>query len=186
MAGILKVDQIKGTGASGNIEIPTGYKLVAADGGAISAPGSVLQQVRTYIPNGDITTTSTSMVEASTACRVSITPKQLNSLIHIDMNCGMVYHAPANWIGGIMYVKVGGGSFAAMPAYNGSTPSTYHLGYQAASAAYAPWSFGGVYIHSSISDELTFSPFIRTGDGNLGRFIHPSSSYSITVTEIAQ
>lgn len=45
MAGILRVDQIKNTSGSGNIEIPAGYKLVAADSGAVSAPGTVIQVV---------------------------------------------------------------------------------------------------------------------------------------------
>ena len=170
----------------GNVNVPSGSSITGTDTGSVYAPGSVLQQIRTYIANTEILVASASLVEASADCRVSITPKQLNSLIHIDMNCSMVHGTQvSSYIRGTMYVKVGGGSFAAMPAYNGTTPGAYHLGYQDANAAYAPWSFGGIYIHSSISDELTFSPFVQT-NGNSGRFTHPNSSYSITVTEIAQ
>jgi len=80
MAGILKVDQIKGTGASGNIEIPTGYKLVAADGGAISAPGSVIQVVQSTTDTEvavNVAATWTSLMTAS------ITPSSSSSKVLI-------------------------------------------------------------------------------------------------------
>ena len=85
MAGILKVDQIKGTGASGNIEIPTGYKLVAADGGAISAPGSIVQHSYQYITN-IVSSSSTSYADIGGNGTMSFTPKFSTSLIRIHFH----------------------------------------------------------------------------------------------------
>ena len=146
--------------------------------------GSVIQSIRTYIANAEITVASASVVEVSVACRVAITPKRVGSLIYVDMNCSMVQKSAAAYIASRMYVKVGADSFAAMPAYNGYTPGSYHAGYSSAPNDYAPFAFGGIYEHSSTSDELIFSPFAST-DGNSARFMHPASSYSITVTEVA-
>jgi len=148
--------------------------------------GSVLQSIRTYIPESEIEVASTSFVEASTACRVAITPKRTGSLIYVDMNCTMVHGTEtSSYLRSKMYVKVGAGSFGAMPTYNGNTPGNYHVGYSWDGNIYGPFAFGGVYEHSSTSDELIFSPFVST-NGNNGRFTYPGSSYSITVTEVAQ
>lgn len=148
--------------------------------------GSVLQSIRTYIADAEIIVASTSFVEASTACRVAITPKRTGSLIYVDMNCSMVQGGyVSSYLRSKMYVKVGAGSFGAMPTYNGYTPGNYQVGYSDTGIVYAPFAFGGVYEHSSTSDELIFSPFASTNGSN-GRFMYPASSYSITVTEVAQ
>lgn len=83
MAGILRVDQIKNTSASGNIEIPTGYKLVAADAGAISAPGTVIQVVNNepYTTTASGTTISGTTYAEVTDLSTSITKKATSSKI---------------------------------------------------------------------------------------------------------
>lgn len=145
----------------------------------------VVQIVRNYQPDPGVqNVTSTSLAEVNSAFRLSITPRYASSLIFVDMHVSMVDHSGASWIRGKMYVKVGSGSFAAMPAYNSQTPDNYHLGYQSSAARYAPWTFGGVYDPSDLS-ELTFSPYAQVNSGT-GRFVHGSASYSITLTEVAQ
>ena len=80
MASILKVDQIKNTGASGDIDIPTGYKIKGADTGSIVAPGQIIQTV---------TKTSSTVVTVTTGTPTtfglsqSFTPKSSTSKILI-------------------------------------------------------------------------------------------------------
>lgn len=100
MAGILKVDQIKNTGASGNIEIPTGYKLVAADAGAISAPGNILQVVNTnWATNTGPFSTSVNGYVQITGLDTNITPKASGSHIYCLVNV-MHGQGAAGWMHG--------------------------------------------------------------------------------------
>jgi hypothetical protein len=140
----------------------------------------VVQIVRNYKADPGVqNVTSTSFAEVNSDFRLSITPRYASSLIFVDMHVSMVDHSGASWIRGKMYVKVGTGSFAAMPSAD-----NYHLGYQSSAARYAPWTFGGVYDPSDLS-ELTFSPYAQV-NSSTGRFVHDAGSYSITLTEVAQ
>lgn len=94
MAGILKVDQIKNTGASGNIEIPTGYKLVATDAGGIHAPGSVIQLKR-FVTNNVSSSNSTSWVTHMSG-QLDNTPR-VGSLIVAIAHGTAFRGADSNW-----------------------------------------------------------------------------------------
>ena len=83
---------------------------------------------------------------------------------------------------GLMYLKIGSASISAMPS-----ASTYHIGYQTPSHnRYAPFSFGGSYTATSTS-VLMFEPYFKSHSGGTStNFIHVNSSFSLTVTEVAQ
>jgi len=76
MVATLKVNQIETVNGTGNITVTSGSKLVGADGGSISAPGTIVQIVQTVINNG-ITVNNTTVK----AFDLSITTKLDNSKI---------------------------------------------------------------------------------------------------------
>ena len=183
MAGTLTVQNLQGptSGANANkIIVPSGQTLDVSGGTFTPSAGQVVQVVQTYnASSGYIQTTSTTLV--GSGITRAITPKHSDSLILVSFSVSMVHSDYANYVRGRMYVKVGSGSYAAMPNAN-----TYHIGYQAsAHAAYSPFVFNGQYSVSSV-DTLTFQPYFRSGDGGNARLAHANASYALTLMEIAQ
>tara|TARA_B100000989_G_scaffold200023_1_gene151170 strand:- start:210 stop:806 length:597 start_codon:yes stop_codon:yes gene_type:complete len=88
MASTLKINNLD-TASGTTITIPTGKTLIGTDGGSIKAPGSIIQVVQTTpASTTHITFSSTppTMVEASVALRVTITPKYANSLLRLNFS----------------------------------------------------------------------------------------------------
>ena len=81
----LVVDQLQGrTSSSNTITIPAGHKINAVDAGAISAPGSVIQVVEFH----SATTYTISSSSATKLFNLSITTKNANSKILVQLNVG--------------------------------------------------------------------------------------------------
>lgn len=89
MVATLKVNQIETVNGTGTITIPTGNKIVAADSGAMVAPGQVIQVQYRAVANTGFSTTSGSMVDL-TNWYVDITPKFSNSILvwQTSFSCG--------------------------------------------------------------------------------------------------
>jgi len=172
MASELHVDAIKHSGGTSAITINSS--------GNVSIPGSVVQVARTYVASsGHISTSSSSLVASGIQC--SITPKFSNSLILVDFNTTMSHTNSGRKLFVSMYLKVGSASISAM-----SSANDYHVGY-VQDTSYQPLIFGGSYTATS-TDTLMFEPYFEDGNssGSPVYLVHSSSSYSLTVTEIAQ
>ena len=78
-----------------------------------------------------------------------------------------------------MYQLIAGGSYAVMAG-----AADYQMGIQSASR-WDPAVFGGSYTATSTS-QLTYQPYFRSSGGGNVMLVHDSSSYSLTLTEIAQ
>ena len=191
MASILKVDQIKNTGASGNIEIPTGYKLVATDSAGIHAPGHVVQIVNTVFANTPASgssqgiSASNSSVEI-TGLRTTFTPKLAGS--HFLVQCSVMHGQSA---GGWMHCK-----------FSRDVNSTYQAEIQE-NSWYAKDQYGGGieprpwFNHLdtgatySVGDTITYKFYANTQNNTTltinwnNNSINKSTSY-VTVMEIAQ
>jgi hypothetical protein len=139
--------------------------------------GSILQVVRSFIPNSPGTTTTSSSFVAS-GIQASITPTASGNLIIVDFSSSM------NNTSGIgnakMYLKVGSGSIAELP---GITNGQYQVGYAAANHnRYASHCFGGSYTATS-TDALLFEPYMKASSSFYG-VAHVNSSTSLTLTEV--
>jgi len=172
MASILKVNTIQDATNSNTA-------MTIDSSGSVSIPGSVVQVARTYVASsGHISTASTSLVASGIQC--SLTPKFSNSLILVDFSTGMTHSNSGDQINGKMYMKVGSASIAAM-----SGAGQYHLVYTTG-AKYQPTVFSGSYTATS-TDTLMFEPYFKNNLQAVAVYlVHASSSYSLTVTEIAQ
>ena len=143
----------------------------------LNSTGSVLQVVRTYVASSSvIESTSTSFV--ASGITASITPKASGNLILIDCVLSMT-DATTDNIWTKMYQLIAGGSYAVMAG-----AADYQFGFQD-SARWTPSVFGGSYTATSTS-QLTYQPYFRSAGGGNVRLVHDSSSYALTLTEIAQ
>tara|TARA_R100000773_G_scaffold12186_1_gene11244 strand:+ start:404 stop:895 length:492 start_codon:yes stop_codon:yes gene_type:complete len=160
----LSVDTIQGKTTAGTVAMPSGH---------------IVQVARTYVASSShISTTSTSLVASGIQC--SLTPKFSNSLIIVDYISAMAATTASNHkLSGMMYLKVGSASIAAM-----SGAGTYHLTYSR-DYNYQPIAFGGSYTATS-TDTLMFEPYYKSHSGDTVYLVHSASSYSLTVTEIKQ
>ena len=143
----------------------------------LNSTGSVLQVVRTYVASSSvIESTSTSFV--ASGITASITPKASGNLILIDCVLSMT-DATTDNIWTKMYQLIAGGSYAVMAG-----ASDYQFGFQSG-ARWTPSVFGGSYTATSTS-QLTYQPYFKSASGGNVRLVHDSSSYALTLTEIAQ
>ena len=149
----------------------------ATSGSGVQIPGHVIQCVRTYVASSsNIQTTAQSFTASGIIA--SITPKASGNLILIDCTLPMVdCESDSIWIK--MYQKIGSGSYAVMAG-----AQDYQMGIQSASR-WDPAVFGGSYTTTSTS-ALTYQPYFRSSGGGNVKIVHDSSSYSLTLTEIAQ
>ena len=160
MTSILKVDSIQNT----------------AGKPILNSTGSVLQVVRTYVASSSVIQTTATSFTAS-GITASITPKASGNIILIDCTLSMV-DCESDIIWMKMYQKIGSGSYAVMAG-----AADYQMGLQSASR-WPPAVFGGSYTATSTS-QLTYQPYFRSSGGGNVRLVHDSSSYSLTLTEIA-
>ena len=167
------------TASGSTITVPTGKKLVVTDAGGISAPGMIVQVARTYnASSSHISTASTSLVASGIQC--SLTPKFSNSLILVDFSTPMMHSNAGDKIFAKMYLKIGSASIAAMPG-----AGLYHVAYTNG-LQYQSTVFSGSYTASS-TDTLMFEPYFENGQQAVAVYlVHSSSSYSLTVMEVAQ
>lgn len=151
----------------------------ATNGSGVQIPGHVVQHVRTYNANsGFINTSSTSWV--ASGITAAITPKASGNIIHIDFVVPLC-DCELGTLQCKMYQLIAGGSYAIM-----SGGGLFHAGIQASSTnRYSPLTFSGKYTTTSTS-QLTFQPYFTSVDGASVRLVHSGSSYSLTLTEIAQ
>jgi len=182
MAGTLTVQNIEGpsSGANANkVIIPSGQTLDVSGGTLTPSAGQVVQVVQEYNPNAShVVTTSTNLT--ASGITASITPKHSNSLIIVEYSSGMAISATGTHMRAMMYQSIGSGARAAM-----SGSANYHMSYMEDQSKYIPIVFKGSYTATS-NDTLTFEPYFTTSDGGIVYFTHLSSSYSLTLTEIAQ
>ena len=149
----------------------------ATSGSGVHIPGHAVQRVRTYVSNSSvIESTSTSFV--ASGITASITPKASGNIILIDLVLSMV-DCVSDTINIKMYQLIAGGSYAVMAG-----AQDYQIGIQSASR-WHPNVFSGSYTATSTS-ALTYQPYFRSSGGGNVRIVHDSSSYSLTLTEIAQ
>ena len=139
--------------------------------------GSVIQVVRSYSPSEvpALETSSTSFTASGIIA--SITPTKSGNLILIDMCLPMV-DAAGDTINIQMYQLIAGGAYAAMAGANG-----YLSGIQSG-IRWAPNVFSGTYTATSTA-QLSYQPYYKSSGGNPVRIVHDSSSYALTLTEIA-
>ena len=149
----------------------------ATSGSGVQIPGHVIQCVRTYVASSSVIETTATSFTAS-GITASITPKASGNLILIDCTLPMV-DCVSDTIWMKMYQLIAGGSYAVMAG-----AADYQMGIQSASR-WDPAVFGGSYTATSTS-QLTYQPYFRSSGGGNVRLVHDSSSYSLTLTEIAQ
>ena len=149
----------------------------ATSGSGVQIPGHVVQCVRTYVASSSNIQAATQTFTAS-GIIASITPKASGNIILIDCTLSMV-DCESDIIWMKMYQKIGSGSYAVMAG-----AADYQMGLQSASR-WPPAVFGGSYTATSTS-QLTYQPYFRSSGGGNVRLVHDSSSYSLTLTEIAQ
>ena len=139
--------------------------------------GEVIQVVRTYVAASSVIETTAQTFQAS-GITASITPTKSGNIILVDCTLPMVdCESDSIWIK--MYQLIAGGSYAVMAG-----AQDYQMGIQSASR-WDPAVFGGSYTTTSTS-QLTYQPYFRSSGGGNVRLVHDSSSYSLTLTEIAQ
>jgi len=90
----LIVNQIQGDAVSKQTEIPTGYKLVAADTGSIVAPGQIVQMKRVVVNTVTSTTSSTFINHMS--AQFDSTPT-VGSLVIVSGTVTAYRNPAANW-----------------------------------------------------------------------------------------
>ena len=138
--------------------------------------GEVIQVVRTYVASSSNIQTTAQSFTAS-GITASITPTKSGNIILVDCTLPMVdCESDSIWIK--MYQKIGSGSYAVMAG-----AQDYQMGIQSASR-WDPAVFGGSYTATSTS-QLTYQPYYRSSGGGNVKIVHDSSSYSLTLTEIA-
>ena len=181
MASTLKVDTIQTNDGTGTIALQnqlsglTTASLPTVTTDKLGA-GAVLQVVQTANSSATSTTTSsTSFV--STGISRTITPLKSNSLILVQFNSSMVdvnTESNSNHIKARMYV-------------NGSAlTGQYGIGYQQGGGRYTPFAYSGQYTASSTST-LTFEVYFSTNSSSHSvNLTHSQSSWSFTLTEVAQ
>lgn len=177
MASELHVDAIKHSGGTSALTIDSSGNLTASAN--VHYAGAVVQVARTYnASSSHISTSSTSLVASGIQC--SLTPKFSNSLILVDFSTPMMHSNSGDKIFAKMYLKVGSASIAAMPG-----AGLYQLAYTNG-LQYQPTVFSGSYTATS-TDTLMFEPYFENGQQAVAVYlVHSSSSYSLTVMEIAQ
>ena len=143
----------------------------------LNSTGSVLQVVRTYVASSSVIETTSTSFTAS-GITASITPKASGNLILIDCVMSMT-DCVSDTIWVKMYQLIAGGSYAVMAG-----AADYQMGIHSASR-WIPNAFGGSYTTTSTS-ALTYQPYFKSSGGGNVRLVHDSSSYSLTLTEIAQ
>ena len=149
-------------------------------GGTLTpSAGQVVQVVREYSASvGHIATSSTSLV--ASGLTATITPKYGNSLILVDFTSTMAHSsASAGFMRAVMYQSVGPGSRSAMAG-----SGICHVGYRESNTGYGLMSFKGKYKASSTTS-LTFEPYFLASSAAVF-LVHSSSSWGMTLTEIAQ
>lgn len=139
--------------------------------------GSVVQVVRTYSPSEVPAIATSSTNWTASGIIASITPTKSGNLILIDMCLPMVDCA-TDTINIQMYQKIASGSYAVMAGANG-----YQAGIQSGSR-WHPNVFSGTYTATSTS-QLSYQPYYKSSGGAEVRIVHDSSSYALTLTEIA-
>ena len=139
--------------------------------------GSVVQVVRTYSPSEVPAIATSSTNWTASGIIASITPTKSGNLILIDMCLPMVDCA-TDTINIQMYQKIANGSYAVMTGANG-----YQAGIQSGSR-WHPNVFSGTYTATSTS-QLSYQPYYKSSGGAEVRIVHDSSSYALTLTEIA-
>jgi len=143
----------------------------------LNSTGSVLQTVRTYVASSSVIETTAQTFQAS-GITASITPTASGNLILIDCVISMTdCVSDSLWVK--MYQKIGSGSYAVMAG-----AQDYQMGIASASR-WTACAFSGSYTTTS-TDTLIYQPYYRSSGGGNVRLVHDSSSYGLTLTEIAQ
>lgn len=199
MASILKVDQIKNTAASGNIQIPTGYKLVAVDSGAIVAPGGIVQiKYAQKIDTGSVSLSAGTNAPLHTDLEVTITPTSNNSTIKLEAqifgehgNSGNVYNCSVFFYRDT--TKLGAPAAGSRLAGVGILPRSYEEANADTTPEFAMYSF---YDSPSTTSAITYKigMVVRTAETfYINRTVNDADlNYAergvshITATEIAQ
>ena len=164
------------TASGSTITVPTGKKLVGTDGGAISAPGMVVQQVRyVNISATPIQTSSTSNV--ATGIKVTITPKASGNKILVQSFLGMVHKQSAGNVEIKLYLD--GSQMTGTGVYWG--------GYMNAGTNTADYSsrVGSLEYTTTNTNALLFELYAKVNDGNNVYIHHGNGSSSLIATEIA-
>ena len=169
----LHVENLKGLSGGSNAN-----KIIVPSGQELHATGHVLQvQETSDLSSGSIEISSSSLTATGIIC--SITPQKNNSLILIDWLANMSDH-PTSYGYGRLYLKVGSGSYSAMPG-----SGDYTAGYKSSTVnRYAPIGMSGKYQVTSL-DTLSFQPYYLSNSNTL-TVVHNTSSYCLRLTEVAQ
>ena len=175
MGSTLTVDNIVGATTAANVKFPAGSVV------------QVQKDVRFGLSSHFYNANNTSF--AATGLEVTITPKFANSQIMIQCFSSMVEvtGSSADGQAGI-YIKVGSGSYGAMPAHGTgagfSGSNNYTLGYSHNSyAIYNPWNTYAFHTCTSL-DTLKFQPYAKTNAAGTLRFGHVDACAGIIATEI--
>ena len=199
MTSVLLVDTIKNTEASGNIQIPTGYKLVAVDSGAIVAPGGIVQiKYAQKIDTGSVGLSAGTNAALHTDLEVTITPTSNNSTIKLEAqifgehgDAGNVYNSSVFFYRDT--TKLGAAAAGSRLVGVGILPRTYTTDNADTTPEFAMYSF---YDSPSTTSAITYKigMVVRTAetfyinrtvnDGDLN-YAERGVSH-ITATEIAQ
>lgn len=199
MTSVLLVDTIKNTEASGNIQIPTGYKLVAVDSGAIVAPGGIVQiKYAQKIDTGSVGLSAGTNAALHTDLEVTITPTSNNSTIKLEAqifgehgDAGNVYNSSVFFYRDT--TKLGAAAAGSRLVGVGILPRTYTTDNADTTPEFAMYSF---YDSPSTTSAITYKIgiVVRTAetfyinrtvnDGDLN-YAERGVSH-ITATEIAQ
>lgn len=199
MTSVLLVDTIKNTEASGNIQIPTGYKLVAVDSGAIVAPGGIVQiKYAQKIDTASVGLSAGTNAALHTDLEVTITPTSNNSTIKLEAqifgehgDAGNVYNSSVFFYRDT--TKLGAAAAGSRLVGVGILPRTYTTDNADTTPEFAMYSF---YDSPSTTSAITYKigMVVRTAetfyinrtvnDGDLN-YAERGVSH-ITATEIAQ
>ena len=185
----LIVNQIQGDAVTKEVEIPTGYKLVAADGAGIYAPGGIVNAEQ-FVYSGTTSSTSTNL----TVFDENITPKLSGSkfLISFEIKCSRTHNYSVYFQLGIddVYTLYG------QSTYPSASNSHYQEGYGSNhlwDASYTTYYGQYLYSHSGSSN---FNIKVRSRSQGGTHYINYSYNYNdesrgrpvstCTVLEIAQ
>jgi len=164
-----------GTAVSGNLDLANNVTGVLPRANATS--GSVIQVARTAANiNSPIATSSASLV--GSGIQASLTPTASGNVILVDFVSSMADYNAASNLRAKFYRKIGSGSF------NDAGGKVYEIGFNTTTNRYAPFSASTSFTTTS-TDEVTYEVYFRSNTTSEVRLVHGSSSYSLTMMEIA-
>ena len=147
-------------------------------GNGVHIPGHVIQvQETSALTSSALNISSSTLTATGIIC--SITPQKNNSIILIDWVSSMANHSTSNGYGRL-FLKVGSGSYAAMPGSDNYTSGYMNSSYN----RYAPFVTSAKYQVTS-TDTLSFQPYYLSASGNM-TVVHATASYCLRLMEIAQ